>query len=140
MKEQFWEKDPQAIDMFTLKKHMQKETELKSINIMDITKNDYESLKTSEWAKFLEQRRPEFGEIKEKEAMSKNQTISKMGHVIQKNVDILEHDKKAPLFGSNRPTSMIIPFKTIDFSVNLNSKPSPPKLDGTVNRLAKKKA
>ena len=53
MKEMLWTKSPNApltIEMFSIKKHMQKEPSLKNKHISDMNYYDYKHLKTSNWA------------------------------------------------------------------------------------------
>ena len=50
MKEQFWDSKPTAIEMFSIKKHMMMDPTLKNTSIKDMTKNDYDNLKGSDWA------------------------------------------------------------------------------------------
>ena len=53
MKEMLWKKSPNSpltIEMFSIKKHMQKEPSLKNRHISDMNCYDYKHLKTSAWA------------------------------------------------------------------------------------------
>jgi len=47
MQEMLWEKHPTAIEMFSIKKHMHKIPTLQNKQITNMTKNDYDELKTS---------------------------------------------------------------------------------------------
>ena len=58
MHETWWAKPPTTIDMFTIKKHMQGNPDLKDKNICHMEKNDYEKIEKSEWAKSLMDKRP----------------------------------------------------------------------------------
>ena len=58
MQEMFWEKHPTAIKMYSIKKHMHKIPALKNKQIANMTKNDYDELKTSKWAEMLSGKRP----------------------------------------------------------------------------------
>ena len=53
MREMLWSKPPTTIEMFTLKKHMQEIPALKNKSLSNMNKNDYQELKTSEWAQLL---------------------------------------------------------------------------------------
>ena len=50
MRETFWAKPPTTIDMFTIKKHMEANPDLKDKNICQMKQNDYDKIQKSEWA------------------------------------------------------------------------------------------
>ena len=50
MDEQLWSKYPVSIEMFSIKKHMEKIPKFKHADITKLSKEDYEVLRVSEWA------------------------------------------------------------------------------------------
>ena len=78
MMERFWDAEPKAIQMYSIKQHMQKEPTLKNTNIMDLTKNDYDNLKTSDWAKYINDKRPGSEMAHHKPAENKKKEIQSM--------------------------------------------------------------
>ena len=77
--------------------------------------------------------------MQEKVVLDKKKIISKMDQVVQKNLKLNEMKKTVSGFSNMKTTSMMIPLKTIDFSVNLNggSIPAPPAMNNTANRKLK---
>ena len=58
MKEMHWQKPPQTIEMYTIKKHMQEIPHLKNKQITNFTQTEYETISKSDWAKKLNASRP----------------------------------------------------------------------------------
>jgi len=54
---------------------MLKEPTLKNTNINDLTKNDYDNLKTSDWAMYLNDKRPGSEMVHQKPMLENKKTI-----------------------------------------------------------------
>jgi len=60
LQERLWKRNPTSIELYSIKKHINKIPNMSSKNIGNMSKRDFDIIKSSEWGKVVKEQKPDY--------------------------------------------------------------------------------